>query len=96
MSALTPTPKGIPFRNGSALNAFLSTGFRAGVFDVNLKGVVELLGEGDKMHQTVLNFKTGGKVYGALITTSLEIGLASYQNIIHHELATITTAGIDF
>ena len=96
LSALTPASKGIPFRNGSALNAFLSTGFEAGIFDVNVKGVIELLGEGDKMHQVNTTFKTGGKVYGALITTSLEIGLASYQDLIHRELATITTAGFDF
>ena len=96
LSALTPASKGIPFRNGSALNTFLSTGFRAGIFDVNVKGVIELLGEGDRMHQVNTTFKTGGKVYGALITTSLEIGLASYQDLIHRELATITTAGFDF
>jgi hypothetical protein len=96
LSALTPASKGIPFRNGSALNAFLSTGFRAGIFDVDVKGVLELLGEGDKMHQVNTTFKTGGKVYGALIMTSLEIGLASYQDLIHRELATITTAGFDF
>ena len=96
LESLSPAPQGIPFRNGSALNAFLSTGFGAGIFDVNVKCVIELLGEGDRMHQTVLNFKTGGKVYGALVTTSLEIGLASYQDLIHRELATITTAGFSF
>ena len=96
LSALTPTVKGLPFRNGSALNAFLSTGFGAGIFDVDVKGVIELLGEGDRMHQVNTTFKTGGKVYGALVTTSLEIGLASYQNLIHHELAAITTAGFEF
>ena len=96
LKSLSAAPQGIPFRNGNTLNAFLSTGFGAGIFDVDVKGVIELLGEGDRMHQAILNFKTGGKVYGALVTTSLEIGLASYQDLIHHELATITTAGFDF
>ena len=96
LTALTPSPKGIPFKNGSSLNAFLSTGFTKGIFDIDLKGTIELLGEGDKMHQLNSIFKTSGTIYGALITTALEVGLASYQQAIHYETAVITSAGFDF
>ena len=96
LSALTPIAKGIPFRNGSALNAFLSTGFRVGIFEIDAKALIELLGEGDRMHQVNTTLKTGGKVYGTVVTTALEIGLASYRDVIHRELATITTVGISF
>ena len=96
LDALTPKATGIPFKNGSTVNAFVTTGFTAGIFDVDVKGVVELLGEGDKMHQVNLNFKTDGKVGGVLITTAIEVGLASYQDLIHREIATVMTAGIDF
>ena len=78
------------------MNAFISTGFGAGVFDVDVKGVVELLGQGDKQHQAILNFKTGGKVYDVNVTTALELSLMSYQDAIHYETAVITSAGFDF
>ena len=87
---------GIPFRNGNTVNAFVSTGFTKGVFDIDVKGIVELFGEGDRMHQANTTLRTSGKVYGTVITTALEIGLASYQQEIHYEVATITTVGIDF
>ena len=96
LSALTPAPTGIPFRNGNALNAFLSTGFNKGIFDIDMKGTVELLGEGDKMHQVNTILKTSGTLYGTLITTALEVGLASYREKIHYETAVITSAGFDF
>ena len=78
------------------MNAFIVTGFGAGIFDVDLKGVVELLGEGDKQHQAIFNFKTGGKVYGVNVTTALELSLMSYQEALHYETAVITAAGFDF
>ena len=96
LTALTPAPTGIPFKNGNALNAFLSTGFTKGIFNIDLKGTVELLGEGDKMHQLNSIFKTSGTIYGALITTALELGLASYREELHYETAVITSAGFDF
>ena len=96
LSALSPGAKGIPFRNGSAVNAFLSTNFEKGIFEIDIKGAIELLGKGDKMHQVNTTLKTGGSIYGAIITTALEIGLASYQDEIHYETAMITTAGFDF
>ena len=96
LEALTPALKGLPFKNGNSVNAFVTTGFEAGVFDVDLKGVLELLGDGDKQHQAIFNFKTGGKVYNVNVTTALELSLMSYQDALHYETAVITSAGFDF
>ena len=96
LDAVTPAPKGIPFKNGSALNAFMATGFEKGVFDIDIKAIIELLGEGDKMHQVNTVFSTNGTVAGLLITTSVELGLVSYQDAIHHEIATVTSVGFEF
>lgn len=96
LGSITPAPTGIPFRNGNTLNAFLSTGFEAGIFDIEMRGVVELLGEGDKMNQLITTLKTGGKVYDLNLTTAIDISLADYQDVIHREIATITTVGFDF
>lgn len=96
LESLTPALKGLPFKNGNSVNAFIVTGFGAGIFDVDLKGVLELLGEGDKQHQAIFNFKTGGKVYDVNVTTALELSLMSYQDAVHYETAIVTSTGFDF
>ena len=72
LESLSAALKGLPFKNGNSVNAFIITGFEAGIVDVDVKGVIELLGQGDKQHQAILNFKTGGKVYDD-VTTALEL-----------------------
>ena len=96
LESLSAALKGLPFKNGNSVNAFIVTGFGAGIFDVDVKGVVELLGQGDKQHQAILNFKTGGKVYDVNVTTALELSLMSYQDALHYETAVVTTAGFEF
>ena len=93
---INPKATGIPFKDGNTLNAFVSTDFGLGIFDVNARGIIELLGDGEKMHQGIFRFKTDGKVGDITITTTVEIGLASYDDVIYRELATVTTAGISF
>lgn len=93
---LSPSPVGIPFKNGSTINAFVTTGFEKGIFEVDVKGVIELIGEGSKMHQVNTTIGTSGKIFDILVTTALEVGLASYEDVIYREFATVTTLGIDF
>ena len=96
LESLSPAPKGLPFKNGNALNAFLTTSFAKGIFDIDVKGIFELVGDGDKQHQVIFNFKTSGKVYDIIIATAFEVGLMSYQDEIHYETGVITTAGFAF
>ena len=96
LEGVNPALKGLPFKEGNALNAFVSTGFSKGIFDIDLKGIIELVGDGDKQHQLHANFKTGGSVYGVLVTTGLEVGLMRYQDAIFYETAVITSAGFEF
>lgn len=96
LDAITPAATGIPFKNGSTINAFVTTGFPLGIFDVDVKGTLELIGEGDRMHQVNTRFKTSGTVGEVEITTAIEVGLAFYGDVIYREVATVTTAGIKF
>ena len=96
LDTITPKATGIPFKNGNTLNAFVATGFEMGIFEVDVKGVLELLGEGDRMNQVNTTFKTSGKISDINLITAIEIGLASYRDVIYRELAAITTIGIDF
>ena len=96
LESLSAPLKGLPFKNGNSVNVFIATGFGVGIFDADLKGVIEILGQGDKQHQAIFNFKTGGKVYDVNVTTALELSLMSYQDDIHYETAVVTTAGFEF
>ena len=96
LDAITPNSVGLPFKVGSSANAFIATGFGIGIFDVDARAIVELIGDGEKQHQAILNFKTGGKVGGIDITTSIELSLMTWDSVVYRELATVTTAGINF
>ena len=96
LSAITPKLKGLPFKEGSALNAFISTGFKQSGIDVDVKGIVELLGEGDKQHQVHFNLKKAGTIGEIALTTGLEFGFMTYADAIYYETALITSAGFDF
>ena len=98
LKSLSAALKGLPFKNGNSVNMFVVTGFGAGIFDVDVKGVVELLGHGDKQHQAILNFKTGGKVYDVNVTTALELSLCRIKklSITKPQSSPLCRIGFDF
>ena len=96
LGTINPKATGIPFKNGSSINAFITTGFGMGIFDVSAKAIVELIGNGEKQHQAILNFKTGGKIGDVNIKTAIEVSLMTWNDVIYREVATITSFGIDF
>lgn len=96
LKSVTPAATGLPFKEGNAVNAFVSTNFNTAGFDTDLKGIIELLGEGDKQHQVHLNFKRKGNIGSVTLTTRIEVGLMRYQDEIHYETALISSAGFDF
>ena len=96
LDTVTAAGTGIPFKNGSTVNAFITTGFPLGIFDVDVKGVIELVGEGDQMHQVNTRLKTNSALGPIQVTTAIEIGLAFYGDLIYREVATVTTASIEF
>ena len=96
LESVTPPLKGLPFKEGNTVNAFVSTGFRQGSIDVDIKAVVELLGEGDKQHQIHFSFDKAGDIGKATVTTGLELGFMAYQDAIYYETALVTSVGFDF
>lgn len=96
LDAITAATRGIPFKNGNTVNLFVETGFTKGIFDIDVRGVLEILGEGSKMHQVNVDFNTSGKISGIVVTSGIEIGLASYLDAIYYETALVTSFGVDF
>lgn len=89
-----PTPKGIPFKSGNSVIAFASTSFEKGNFSIDLKGVFEVAGEGDKAHQIHANFETHRNMIGNVdLIVGLQVATQFYQKSIQYESALLTTIG---
>ena len=60
VSGIPDLAEGITIKEGSSLNAAVATEFEVSRFEVEVKGILEVLGEGEKAHQIVSNIGTGG------------------------------------
>lgn len=89
-----PAPKGIPFKSGNSVIAFASTSLEKGNFEIDLKGVFEVAGEGDKAHQIHANFETNRNLFGNVdLIVGLQVATQFYQKNIQYESAVLTTIG---
>lgn len=89
-----PAPKGIPFKSGNSVIAFASTSLEKGNFEVDLKGVFEVAGEGDKAHQIHADFETNRNLFGNVdLIVGLQVATQFYQQSIQYESAVLTTIG---
>ena len=92
-----PSKKGIPFKDGNSVNVFIATEFEKANIEINLKGLLEVAGEGEKAHQFNSRFQTRRKVLGTVdLTVAFEIAGQLYQNEIQYETAVFTTWGLNF
>ena len=89
-----PAPKGIPFKSGNSVIAFASTSLEKGNFEIDLKGVFEIAGEGDKAHQIHADFETNRNLFGNVdLIVALQVATQFYQKSIQYESAVLTTIG---
>lgn len=89
-----PTPRGIPFKSGNSVIAFASTSLEKGNFEIDLKGLFEIAGEGDKAHQIHANFETNRNLLGNVdLIVGLQVATQFYQKSIQYESALLTTIG---
>lgn len=97
LADINPKPKGLPFKNGSALNAYIATGFEKADVDIDVRGLIELLGEGDRLHQINTVFKTNRVIFENVVAAvGLEVGLAFYAQEVHWETAVISSFAYRF
>ena len=94
---ITPKPRGLPLGTGNRLMALVETGFEKGAFEFDVRGVFELTGDDDKLHQVIVSAQTAKNLFGKLDwTVDLQIGLASYQDDIHTDRAILTGISYKF
>lgn len=88
-----PSPRGLPFLDGSSLNSFIATGFEKGNVEVDVKAILQVTGA-DKAHQVITHLETSRELFaGIRATIGIEVALMHYQEVIHYETAMMTTFG---
>ena len=91
-----PAPRGIPARVGQKFNAIAKTTFEKGDFEIGLKAIFELLGEGDKAQQYFARFQTGREIQGIDVNVVAELGFMRLKGNIFNENAFFVTFGKRF
>ena len=85
---ITPKPKGLPLGTGNRLMALVETGLEKGAYEVDIKGVFELTGDSDKLHQVLASVQTAKNLLGQIDwTIDVQIGTAFYQDAFHYDHA---------
>ena len=79
LNTVHPAPKGLTIEGGNSLNASIETEFDTGRFEVELKGLLEIAGEGEKVHQLLTNIATDGDLaIGLNWQAAVNIALQKY------------------
>lgn len=86
LDTLYPTDRGLTLPDGSAAGASVKGEFDISRFEMELKALLQLFGEGVKVHQSTLEITTGGKLTGSLgwriqsvLATQIYDGLLEYE-----------------
>ena len=89
--------EGISIKEGSSVNASLETAFDVNRFEVEVKGLLELLGEGQKTHQLLTNIATDGDLIGGLNwQASVDVAAQLFGDEIQYETAWFLGLGYKF
>ena len=97
LDILHPAPKGLTIEGGNSLNASVETEFDAGRFEIELKGLLEIAGEGEKVHQFLTNIATDGDLaIGLNWQAAVNIALQKYGETLEWESAWFVGVGKKF
>ena len=79
LDTLQPAPKGLTIEGGNSLNVSAETELEARNFEVEFKGLFEVAGEGEKVHQLLTNIATDGDLaIGLNWQAAVNIALQKY------------------
>lgn len=86
--------EGISIKEGSSLNVSLETEFDITRFEIELKGLLEVLGDGEKVHQVLANISTDGTLWRQFNwQVSADIAAQLFGETAEWETAWMTTVG---
>ena len=89
--------EGMSIKAGSSLNSSIETEFDISRFEVEVKGLLELVGEGEKVHQLLANIATGGTLLQRFNwQISADLGVQLFGDVVEYETSWITSVGYEF
>ena len=93
LDTLHPAPKGLTIEGGNSINASIETEFDVNRFEVELRGLLEIAGEGEKTHQLLTNIATDGNLaIGLNWQAAVNIALQKYGE--HYEWESAWFVGV--
>ena len=97
LDTLHPAPKGLTIEGGNSINVSAETELEAGHFEIELQGLFEVAGEGQKVHQLRTNLATDGDLpIGLNWQASVDFVLQKYGNTFEYESAWFVGVGKQF
>ena len=86
---------GLRIKEGSTLNAALKTEFDVSRFEVSLRGLLEVAGEGEKVHQLDADINTSGSITDSINwTLQTRVSAQLYGDVIEYETRIIS--GVEY
>ena len=89
--------EGIDIKDGSSLNAAIETELEWNRFEIELKALLEMLGEGEKVHQVKANISTDGTLIGEFTwQVSADVVTQLYGDTVQYETSWFAGIGYAF
>ena len=98
LATLESGQKGLSIKDGSSVNAAISAEFDVRRFEVETKALLEIAGEGERVHQLLTTLATDGQFprLGLDWKIVLDIDAQWFDGTIEYETAWLTTLGYRF
>jgi len=97
LGAVYPAPRGIQFKHGNSIAALVATELDWQKIEIGIKGLIELVGEGDRVHQILTKFQTSKRLNEVLsLTLGSELMLQFYRDALQSESAVFSTVDYSF
>lgn len=96
LDTVYPADRGLTIKGGSSLLAGVETELKVSRFDIELIGLIELLGKGERVDQLRTKISTGGAIGVFDWKVFADVETQKYGNILEQETALLATVGIEF
>lgn len=97
LGSVYPAPSGIQFKHGNSIAALVATELDWQKIEIGIKGLIELVGEGDRAHQILTKFQTSKRLNDKLsLMLGSELMLQFYRDELQSESAVFSTVDYSF
>lgn len=97
LSSLSAADRGLTIKEGSSVNAAIGAEFDVNRFEIEVRGLLEVMGEGPRADQLIVDISTDGQLSQSLgWNVALEVEAQKYDGNIEYENAIFAGLSYDF